>query len=537
MKKSSMKINTIALAIAITYPFSVFAGTVTGIGSTQTVTSTSPVEDWTVDSSGNLVITDGGSAGNIHINDGTLTAGSTGINITQILATNNSALNLTGVKVNNGSAPAVQLANANGGPGASLTAVNSDITGLGAGLTLISGSTASVVSLDNTRVTATGVSGSASQPASGGNGIGDYGGILNVLNGSAVSGIENGIAVEVDDRYSTSAEINVNGSSVTGQNGSAIWVGMDPYSTAMPVNIAISNGATLTGGNGDILTVVDGAIANLSVSDAALTGNITNDTQSTTNITLSDNASLTGTLSNVTSLSLGSTATVILTGNSTVNTLSNGGTLAFSDGAVGRTLTVDGDYIGNNGLIIFNSVLSGDSSLTDRLLVNGNTSGNTRVSINNLGGAGDATVNGIEVIGVTGNSAGEFTEAGPIVAGAYDYHLVRGLGADAGNWYLTSELTTSDDNGNGTPPDSGIKIYRPEGGAYAANLLAANTLFTSSLADRQGETAYTDALTGERKLTSLWMKNTDLIPEMTTVGQLKTQSNSYVLMLGRYGHR
>lgn len=541
MKKTSTKINAVALAIAITYPVSAFAGTVSGAGNTQTVTAASPVEDWTVDTAGSLVISDGGAAGNIDIDDGTLTAGNTGINITYIHALDNSVVNLTGVQVNNSSVPAVQLANVNGGPGASLTATDSDITGLGAGLTLISGDTASVATLDSTRVTATGVSSNIFQPATGGNGIGDYGGTLNVLNSSAVSGTENGIAVEVDDRYSTSAEINVNNSSVTGQNGSAIWVGMDPYSAAMPVNIAISNGATLTGGNGDILTVADGAIGNLSVSDTMLTGNITNDAQSTVNVRLSDNASLTGTLNNVTSLSLGNTSTVTLTGDSTVTTLSNGGTLAFSNGAVGRTLIVNGDYTGNNGLIIFNSILSGDTSLSDRLLVNGNTAGTTRVSINNLGGAGDATVNGFEVIGVTGNSAGEFTEAGPIVAGAYDYHLVRGVGTNAGNWYLNSELTAPDDSGNGTPPDnggnetpdSGIKIYRPEGGAYAANLLAANTLFTTSLADRQGETAYTDALTGEKKLTSLWMKNTGTHTRNNDgTGQLKTQSNSYVLMLG-----
>ncbi|MHA1081254.1 autotransporter outer membrane beta-barrel domain-containing protein (plasmid) [Enterobacter ludwigii] len=525
--------QAIALSIAVTYPYSVFAGTVSGVGSEQTVTSTSPVEDWTVDTSGKLVITNGGNAGKINVNDGALTAGNTAVNINYILATNNSEVNLTGVQVNNSSTPAVQLATINGGPGASLTATNSDITGFGAGLTLTSGITASVVTLDNTRVTATGISGTASQPASGGNGIGDYGGILNVLNGSVVSGTENGIAVEVDDRYSTSAEINVNGSTVTGHNGSAIWVGMDPYSAAMPVNIAISNGATLTGGNGDILTVVDGAISNLSVSNTALTGNITNDTQSTANVTLTDSASLTGTLDNVTTLSMGNTSTVTLTGNSTVTTLSNSGTLAFSEGAIGRTLTVNGDYTGNNGLIIFNSVLSGDNSLTDHLLVNGNTSGTTQVSINNLGGGGDATVNGIEVISVMGNSAGEFTEASPIVAGAYDYHLVRGQGDNAGNWYLTSELTNPDGPGDGNQSGGGDKIYRPEGGAYAANLLAANTLFISSLADRQGETAYTDVLTGEKKLTSLWMKNTGAHTRNgDSSGQLKTQSNSYVLMLG-----
>ncbi|UHM93642.1 autotransporter outer membrane beta-barrel domain-containing protein [Rahnella victoriana] len=247
---------------------------------------------------------------------------------------------------------------------------------------------------------------------------------------------------------------------------------------------------------------------------------------------------LTGVLNNVTNIYLGKYSLLTLDADSSVTTLSNGGTVAFSGGNVGRTLTIHGDYTGNNGLLIFNSVLSGDRSLTDRLKVYGNTSGTTRVSINNLGGAGDSTVNGIEVINVNGNSAGEFTEATPIVAGAYDYHLVRGKGKNSGNWYLTSQLS---DGESGTLPGNGgndaqggkTKTYRPEGGAYAANILAANTMFIAPLSTRQGETEYTDSMTGERKMTSLWLKNTGMHSRnYDGSGQLKTQSNSYILMLG-----
>ncbi|VFS47373.1 Outer membrane protein IcsA autotransporter precursor [Budvicia aquatica] len=50
-------------------------------------------------------------------------------------------------------------------------------------------------------------------------------------------------------------------------------------------------------------------------------------------------------------------------------------------------------------------------------------------------------------------------------------------------------------------------MYRPEAGSYLANQAAANTLFMTRLHDRLGETQYTDILTGEQKVTSLWMRH------------------------------
>src|SRR5690606_4041062 len=42
-----------------------------------------------------------------------------------------------------------------------------------------------------------------------------------------------------------------------------------------------------------------------------------------------------------------------------------------------KTLTVNGDYAGNNGNIVMNTQLGDDASPTDRLVVSGNTSGTT----------------------------------------------------------------------------------------------------------------------------------------------------------------
>ena len=66
-----------------------------------------------------------------------------------------------------------------------------------------------------------------------------------------------------------------------------------------------------------------------------------------------------------------------------------GGTVAPGN-SIG-TLTVAGDYAGSGGTLEIETVLGGDASPTDRLVVTGNTSGTTRVKVINLGGGGAQT--------------------------------------------------------------------------------------------------------------------------------------------------
>lgn len=47
---------------------------------------------------------------------------------------------------------------------------------------------------------------------------------------------------------------------------------------------------------------------------------------------------------------------------------------------------------------------------------------------------------------------------------------------------------------------------KPELGSYTANLIATNTLFTMSLADRLGETRYSDALKSQKHSGNLWIR-------------------------------
>jgi outer membrane autotransporter barrel domain len=212
--------------------------------------------------------------------------------------------------------------------------------------------------------------------------------------------------------------------------------------------------------------------------------------------------------------------------------LSNSGTLAtgVSGQTAGNQLLVKGNYHGDDGLLLLNTALGDDKSITDKLVVEGDTSGNTYVSVTNAGGKGADTIEGIEVVHVEGASEGEFTQKGRIVAGAYDYTLNRGAGENSNHWYLNSSKT---DPGTTNPGDKETPDLRPEGGSYTANLAAANSLFVTRLHDRLGETQFIDALTGEQKVTSMWMRHVGSHNNWRdSSGQLKTQSNRYAVQLG-----
>ena len=94
----------------------------------------------------------------------------------------------------------------------------------------------------------------------------------------------------------------------------------------------------------------------------------------------------------------------------------------------GTTLTVAGDYLASNTSLSMTAVLGGDDSPTDRLVVNGSTTGDTSITVTNAGGTGGLTVEGIELITVKGKSDGVFTLANRVAAGAYDYSLVTKKG-------------------------------------------------------------------------------------------------------------
>nr|WP_309599204.1 autotransporter outer membrane beta-barrel domain-containing protein [Escherichia marmotae] len=160
----------------------------------------------------------------------------------------------------------------------------------------------------------------------------------------------------------------------------------------------------------------------------------------------------------------------------------NSGKIAMShEGETGNTLTINGNYTGDNGNLYFNTQLGDDSSPTDKLVISGDTSGNTTVYVANVNGKGAQTKNGIEVIDVGGQSEGVFTQGNQVQIGLYEYRLYE----DEGDWYLRSQSTVPPE-----PDDSGdvpvTPQYRPDIGAYLGNQWMVRNLQMQTLYDREG---------------------------------------------------
>lgn len=313
-------------------------------------------------------------------------------------------------------------------------------------------------------------------------------------------------------------------SRVSGDSGSAIRV-----DSGTTLNATLKNGAQLTGGNNTLASVGKGSQLNLSVDNSSLTGNLVNNEGGTENVTLNRGGMLTGMMQNVTALKMAEGAVWALTGNSSVGNLSNSGLISLAHGtAAGNTLTVTGNYTGNDGNLLFNTALGDDKSVTDKLLIKGNAAGTTNVSITNAGGTGAKTIDGIEIIHVDGTSTTDaFKQKGRIVAGAYDYTLKH----RGNSWYLDSHNTDPGPGPDPKPtPDS--HVVRPEAGAYIANQ-AASSMFLTTLHERAGENRYMNAFDAEGNMTSLWLRQVGNHNQFhDNSGQLKTTGNTYVAQLG-----
>ncbi|MBN9000331.1 MAG: autotransporter outer membrane beta-barrel domain-containing protein, partial [Rhizobiales bacterium] len=158
----------------------------------------------------------------------------------------------------------------------------------------------------------------------------------------------------------------------------------------------------------------------------------------------------------------------------TLLSLANSGIVSLAGSRAGTTLTVAGDYAGTGGIVVLAAALGPDGSPADRLVVEGDVSGTTRLSIVNLGGNGALTTgSGIEVVDIAGLSPSDAFTLGRTIAGAYDYRLFQGgVGAEAGDgdWYLRSDLSMA------------AQTYR----AYPATLLAYSATSVGTLMQRTG---------------------------------------------------
>ena len=183
--------------------------------------------------------------------------------------------------------------------------------------------------------------------------------------------------------------------------------------------------------------------------------------------------------------------------------VTNKGSIASSGTTPGNTLTINGNYTGTGGNLTLNTYLGDDSSPTDELIVAGDVDGKTTLYINQAGGEGAFTDQGIEIVNVGGTSTDDaFSLGNRVLIGPYEYRLYE----DNENWYLRSQAETPDDGGDITPvdpdddgsdvtpvdPDDGGSDgkpsnpqYRADIGAYLGNQWLARELQMQTLFDRE----------------------------------------------------
>lgn len=327
------------------------------------------------------------------------------------------------------------------------------------------------------------------------------------------------------------------------------------------VNDIVLRGTHASSGKASLLGTVSGGTGtvNFTAAGSELSGNVEFDGGYTSSLALNEGTHLRGSAINVGQMQL-SDSTWTMTGDSTVGNLSlQNSTLAFDHGeGAFKTLTVSGDYVADNGVLQMNSVLGTDSSDTDRLHVLGNTGGQTRIAVGNIGGQGAQTQDGIRLVQVDGESNGAFDLMGRAVGGAYEYFLHKGGETDPsdGSWYLRSALPVIEPVDPGTGPDGVIDppvdpdacpasgcihpalpeqrlVHRPETGAYLANQAAAVSMFDHSMHERIGEPNLAERLKSDVVLGSAWVRTrADHSRSKLASGQLDAVSRLSMLQAG-----
>ncbi len=266
------------------------------------------------------------------------------------------------------------------------------------------------------------------------------------------------------------------------------------------------NGTLVTSGNGLLLDSAASGVGTITGDTGAiLAGDIRAATRNNAHIFLNGGAVWTGAARNIGDASVSGGALWVLTGNSDVRSLSlNGGAANFSpfEETTGyRTLTVRGNFGGTGGVVGLNTHLADSVSPSDKLVIQGDASGDGWLRVSNTGGGGALTSgDGIQVVEVRGASNGKFTLQGRAAAGLYEYTLHKG--ESDGNWYLSSSSPIEPDQPDIRPEVPLAGVFVPLGVEYGYAMLG--TLHERTGESRRGLNQAERAKESEQRGITAW---------------------------------
>ncbi len=268
---------------------------------------------------------------------------------------------------------------------------------------------------------------------------------------------------------SASGALNMSGGSLS-STAQAIYIDNGD------LQLTFRDGAHVTAGNGVLLEAAsnDGSATITGDTGAVLAGDVKAAAQNSVHVSLNNSAAWTGAAGNIGDASVAGNALWTITGDSDARSLSlNNGSAVFSpfDDAAGyRILDVRGNFSSANGVVGLNAHLADSVSPSDRLRVQGDTSGSGWLRVTNTDGGGALTSgDGILVVEVQGVSGGMFTLQGRAAAGLYEYTLRKG--ANDGNWYLSSASPDEPDQPNIRPEAPLASVFVPMGIEYGYSML------------------------------------------------------------------
>ncbi len=341
-----------------------------------------------------------------------------------------------------------------------LTITTAAVTGSAFGIAAINNGTGITSITSKGAVTGTSAGGISAVNAVGGTNV-------TIINSAAVTGSTLGIGAINNGTGATSI---TSSGLVTGSSNGGIYALNSSTATGLTITSAAVTGATRgidarNNGTGATSITVNGAVTGssskaqgiYSFSNNTTTNNITVNNGGSVSATSGKAIVMRGTAINSATVNNGGSVTGSVDFGNTANTLTlnSGGTLNV---ATGFALTVDGSVVNNGTINLRNNVIAAPATITgnlsgggqllvdvnlvsntaDKLNINGNVTGSTAVSINNIA-TSPATGNDITLITVGGTTtAGNFTVATGAVSGAFNYNILALTGK---NWILKSSFT------------------------------------------------------------------------------------------------